>query len=98
MKIQFKTNRLENAYRNSGVAERTWGRSVARKFIQRIDFILSASGIEQLRGYRSLRFHALRGDRAGMFGIDLTGNMRLVVSVSEEDNLTIILEVVDSHD
>jgi proteic killer suppression protein len=98
MRIQFKNNRLENAYRNTSVAERMWGRTVARKYIQRIDIILASSGIDELRSIRSLRFHSLKGDRARAFGIDLTGNMRMVVSVTVEENLTIILEVVDYHD
>ncbi len=98
MRIRFKSNRLENAYRNLSVAERMWGRIVARKYVQRIGIIFASSGIDELRSIRSLRFHSLKGDRAGTFGIDLTGNMRLVVSVTVEENLTVVLEVVDYHD
>ena len=74
-----------------------FGVTVARKYVQRVGFIADASGINELRSNRSLRLHALTGNRAGQFGIDLTGNMRLVVSFTDNNELTIILEVTDYH-
>ncbi|MCH7983548.1 MAG: type II toxin-antitoxin system RelE/ParE family toxin [Chloroflexi bacterium] len=97
MKIQFRNNQLRNAYYDRIVRERLWGRIVANKYVQRVGFVADASGIDELRANRSLRFHALTGDRAGQFGIDLTGNMRLVVSFTDKNEVTIILEVTDYH-
>lgn len=98
MQIHFRSNRLANAYNKPGVAGRLWGHSVATNYIQRVDTIAAAPNVNHLRSLRTLRLHALKGNRAGSFGIDLTGNMRLVVTFVESDNLTIILEVVDYHD
>lgn len=97
MKIQFRSSQLRNAYYDRNVRERLWGRIVANKYVQRVGFVADASGIDELRANRSLRFHALTGDRAGQFGIDLTGNMRLVVSFTDKNEVTIILEVTDYH-
>ena len=97
MKIQFRNNQLRNAYYDRIVREGLWGRIVANKYVQRVGFVADASGIDELRANRSLRFHALTGDRAGQFGIDLTGNMRLVVSFTDKNEVTIILEVTDYH-
>ncbi|MCH7972037.1 MAG: type II toxin-antitoxin system RelE/ParE family toxin [Chloroflexi bacterium] len=97
MKIQFRSNQLRNAYYDRNVRERLWGRIVANKYVQRVGFVADASGIDELRANRSLRFHAFTGDRAGQFGIDLTGNMRLVVSFTDKNEVTIILEVTDYH-
>ena len=97
MKIQFRNNQLRNAYYDRIVRERLWGRIVANKYVQRVGFVADASGIDELRANRSLRFHALTGDLAGQFGIDLTGNMRLVVSFTDKNEVTIILEVTDYH-
>ena len=97
MKIQFRSNQLRNAYYDRNVRERLRGRIVANKYVQRVGFVADASGIDELRANRSLRFHALTGDRAGQFGIDLTGNMRLVVSFTDKNEVTIILEVTDYH-
>jgi plasmid maintenance system killer protein len=98
MQIQFRNNKLAHAYNKPSVAERMWGRAVARKYIKQVSAIFDAKDFEELKGIRSLRLHALKGDRTGTFGVDLTGNMRLVVSIIETDNLTIVLEVVDYHD
>ena len=97
MKIQFRSNQLRNAYYDRRVRERMFGAIVARKYVQRVGFIADASGIDELRANRSLRFHALTGDRAGTFGIDLTGNKRLVVTFIENNEASIIWEVTDYH-
>ena len=97
MQIHFRKTRLANAYNKPAVAERLWGRSVAIKYIQRVDMIAAAPDVGHLRSLRTFRFHALKGNRAGTFGIDFTGNLRLVVTFVESDNLSIILEVVDYH-
>ena len=97
MKIQFRNNQFRNAYFDKRIRERLFGATVARKYVQRIGFIADASGIDELRANRSLRFHALTGQRSGEYGIDLTGNMRLVVTISENNEVLIIVEVTDYH-
>ena len=61
--------------------------------------LFKAPDVDTLRSTRSLGFHALMGDRRGQYGIKLTSNVRLVVSLpeGEEGNSVLIEEVVDYH-
>lgn len=99
MDVEFRTNRLERAYTRTAEAERQWGRAIGRKYVQRIVSLIRASDVADLRQVRALNFHALTGDRRGQYGITLTQNWRLVVSLpdGEEGSRIRIEEVVDYH-
>lgn len=65
----------------------------------RIDVIVSAGSVRDLRSSRALGFHKLVGDRSGQYGIKLTANWRMCVSLpdGEEGSRVRVESVVDYH-
>ena len=50
----------------------------------------------QLHAHRALRLHPLKGNRAGLHAMTLTGNYRLIVERISEDEVR-VLDVEDYH-
>ena len=98
MDIQFRTNKLENAYRNTKDGIRLLGAESHRKFVQRIDLMGVARSIEELSILPGLHWHPLKGDRVGQFAVTLTGNFRLILTAVEDPpNTVCVEEVIDYH-
>ena len=57
--------------------------------------IESAENTAELRRFRGLRYHALRGSRSGQIALRLNDQFRLVVTI-DKDEIEII-EIVDYH-
>ena len=95
--IAFRTKRLEQCYVEHKVAVRDFGKEVARRYIERINIIKHTVNLEELARLRTLRYHPLKGDRAGYHAVKLTGFMRLIFSL-EGDTLAIVcIEEVSKH-
>lgn len=95
--VTFGTKRLEQCYVEHKVAARVFGKDVARRYIERINIIKQTASLEELARLRALRYHPLKGDRAGYHAVKLTGFMRLIFSL-EGDALTIVrIEEVSKH-
>ena len=99
MEVEFRTTRLERAYVRSADAGRQWGQAIGRKYVQRVKVIVAAADFAELRRAQALRVHRLGGDRRGQYGITLTANWRLVISLPDgEDGQRVrIEEVIDYH-
>ena len=87
--VTFRTKRLEQCYVEHQVAVRDFGKDVARRYIERINIIKQTVSLEELARLRTLRYHPLKGDRAGYHAVKLTGFMRLIFSL-EGDALAIV--------
>jgi len=96
VEIEFSSNRLANASVSLSVASRLFGPPIGRKYIQRLAVLRATEKFAQLYGHRALRFHPLKGNRAGQYSMTLTGNYRLVIEKVKEDKVR-ILEVEDYH-
>ena len=96
MEIEFATNRLAAAGLSLSEATRLFGVPIGRKYIQRLAVLRAADKFAQLYGHRALRFHSLKGNRAGQYAMTLTGNYRLIVERISEDELR-VLNVEDYH-
>ena len=97
MIVTFRTKRLEQCYVEHQVAVRDFGKDVARRYIERINIVKHTASFEELAQLRALRYHPLKGDRAGYHAVKLTGFMRLIFSL-EGDALTIVrIEEVSKH-
>ena len=95
--VTFRTKRLERCYVEHQVAVRDFGNDVARRYIERINSIKHAASLEELARLPALRYHPLKGDRAGDHAVKLTGFMRLIFSL-KGDALTIVrIEEVSKH-
>lgn len=97
MDVAFRTHRLERRYQHGADAIRAWGDEVGRRYVQRIGALTAASALSDLYAVRAFDLHPLRGDRAGQYAIRLTGQMRLIVTVEEEQRRVTVEEVVDYH-
>ena len=84
MEIDFATNRLAAAGLSLSEASRL------------LAILRAVEKFEQLYGHRSLRLHALKGDRAGQYAVALTANYRLIIEKVSQDAVR-ILDVEDYH-
>ena len=94
MNIEFSNNHLAEVSISLSQASRQFGVPIGRKYIQRILVMRAADKFTQLFGFKALRLHPLKGDRAGQYAITLTGNYRLIIEKIAED----IVRVVDVED
>jgi len=96
VEIEFSSNRLAKASVSLPEASRLFGVPIGRKYIQRIAVLRATETFTQLYGHRALRFHPLKGNRAGQYSMTLTANYRLIVGKVQEDTVR-IMEVEDYH-
>ena len=80
MEVRFKTKKLEKQFLQSKLAEKAYGRDVAKKYIMRITILKSAKSFEELYNIPALKFHPLTGNRKGEYAIKLTGFYRLIIT------------------
>ena len=78
--MRFKTKKLEKQFLQSKLAEKAYGRDVAKKYIMRITILKSAKSFEELYNIPTLKFHPLTGNRKGEYAIKLTGFYRLIIT------------------
>lgn len=92
MNVSFRGRRLERAYRESAEAVRRWGPKAGRRYIVRVTQLASARDWDDILKLRALRAHALKGDRKGLWAIDMDERWRLIVRPNQEG---IEIEVVE---
>ena len=79
----------------TGRLARRFPPEAVRAFLRVMLVIESAETATELRRFRGLRYHALRGSRAGQVALRLNDQFRLVVAL-HKDELEII-EIIDYH-
>lgn len=98
MEVEFRTNKLERAYAKGAEAQKQWGKAIGRKYVQRVKLLAALSSVAEVRQARALGFHALSGNLKGQYGITLTANWRLLVSLPDgEEGQRIRIEEVDDY-
>jgi proteic killer suppression protein len=97
LKVKFRNNKLEKCYLKSANAVKVYGDVVARKYIQRINLIKAANSIEDLEKMPGLRFHSLKGNRAGEYAVSLTGFIRLIFMFEGDELNIVLIEEVSKH-
>lgn len=93
MQVEFASQKLRRAYETRREATRQFGEVVGRKYVERINILKSVRERNDLRKMPALRLHEYKGTRKGHFGINLRGNMRLVVSFLTTS--TVLIESVE---
>lgn len=89
--------KLQRCYEKFTQAARKWGEEVARRYIDRVNILYAAESIADLHTMTVLRFHALKGNRAGQYALWLTERMRLIVSFPGTDQKSVCVEEVSKH-
>jgi len=78
-------------------AEKSYGKTVARKYVQRIDIMKQVKNINELCQLPALKCHPLKQDRKGQWAVRLTDYYRLIFTL-EGDKLEIArIEEVSRH-
>ena len=96
MDIEFSAKRLERASLDFAESSRIFGVPIGRKYIQRLLVLRAAEKFSQLFGIQSLKLHPLKGNRAGQYAINLTGNYRLILEKAGENKVRVV-DVEDYH-
>ena len=97
MEVRFRTRRLEKEYREHKRAEKSYGRDVARRYIQRVNIIKQVRDLDELMGLPGLGGHALKGKRQGQYALKLTGFYRLIFTLEGESLEIARIEEVSKH-
>ena len=83
MDIDFATTKLEKQFNSRKVLMKVHGPERAKVIMKRMTQLVAAENMGQLRGTPG-RFHALKGNYAGMFTLDLDGPYRLFFRPSSD--------------
>lgn len=97
MQIRFRTNKLQKQYTNIKEAEKAYGKSVARKYIQRINIMKTVKHIHELCRLPGLKCHPLKQDRKGQWAIKLTDYYRLIFTLMGDELDIARIEEVSKH-
>lgn len=94
--ICFRDQKLSALYfRGTGVGDYPPG--VLKSFFRVMTFVAAAVTVKDLYAFRSLRFHKMRGGRAGQFSADITGNLRMLMTIDVAGRCITVLGIVDTH-
>jgi len=97
VEVRFKTRKLKKHYEKSTEAEKTYGRELARKYIQRVNIIKQVRDINELCDLPGLRCHPLKGKRRGQWAVKLTGFYRLIFTLQGKIPVIAQIEEVSKH-
>lgn len=97
MKVEFRTTALQKQYEESAKAEKAYGPQVARKYVQRVNTLKAAKTQADVMVQRTLRCHALKGDRKRQHAIRLHGRWRLIVAFRSGALEVVCIEEVSKH-
>ena len=97
MKVKFRTRKLEEQYRNYKDAEKAYGKEIARKYIQRVNIMLAANNINDLKQISVLKCHKLKGSRKEQWAVSLSGFYRLIFTLEGDFMEIIRIEEVSKH-
>lgn len=73
MLINYKYKKVEKQCESLKQAKKYLPEKVAKKLINRINFIKSSENLASVISFRPLRFHSLRGDKNGFYAMDIDG-------------------------
>lgn len=97
MKVRFKTVKLRRCYVEYEAAVKRWGAAAARRYVERVEILHACHSTQDLRRMPPLRFHELKGDRAGQYSIMIVDRYRLIVSFPNTEPGTVVVEEVTQH-
>lgn len=98
MHIEYKNNDVEKVCNNLNEAKKRYPIKVANKLMKVINFIKNADSLQDIIQYPPFHFHDLKGDRKGLYAIDIDGrrsSYRLILMQMDE-KLTDIYAIAKS--
>ena len=100
MHIIYRTNKLQRQCTDAREARRDYGQELAVKLSQRIRELQAADSVEMLVRFRIGRCHALAGNLAGCYAMDLAHPYRLIfekADIRNEIHIVRIVAIKDYH-
>ena len=98
MEVVYKNHGLERVCTNFTAASKKYGDRMANIIQIRVKYIKSARDVEEMLRLRIGRCHALKGDRAGQYAMDLVHPYRLIFEkLGDVIQIARIVEIVDYH-
>lgn len=76
MKLSYKSNRLEKSLTEAREMQKTFG-EMSKKVNQRMKDLSASANLEILKSIPAANCHELKGNKKGMFAVDISGNYRL---------------------
>jgi plasmid maintenance system killer protein len=98
MDVRFATNQLRRQYERESLATRRYGKQVGRRYVQRVNALYDATEWAAIRSIQSFRAHPLTQNRAGQWALVLTGQWRLIVTLSNNEEAVTVEEVSNHYD
>jgi len=86
MQINYKNNRVKKQCSDIRIAKKNFPEKIAMKLLKLINFIDAAENLESLINNPIYNFHALKGNMAGFYAMDIDGRSkpyRLIVSFDD---------------
>jgi len=109
--VEYATRKLEKVLNDAARLKKEYGAEQAQKIQRRLAVLAAAVNLAEVPMVKPDRCHALKGDRAGEFAVDLKHPFRLIFKPQQpvtqlpgggidktKVNAIIILEVVNYHE
>jgi toxin HigB-1 len=98
VRFRFESQKLEDLY-TSEAGARKYPPGVVDAFFEVMAIIEAAKDERDLYALKSLRFEALKGNRAGERSLRLNKQYRLIVRLVEDDQgrVMLVLDIEDYH-
>ena len=98
MRFTFRDNKLRKLYESEHGAKR-WPPELVKLFFQVMGVIASASDLNDIRSFKSLRLEKLKGNRQHQHSLRLNDRWRLIIEIDSSGTAVSILvvEIVDYH-
>ena len=100
MKVFFKSDELKIVYEsdpNQLIGKQKIPIEVIKQYQKKINILISITEIKELNNFCSLKFEALKGNRAGQYSIRLNRQYRLIFRIDKNGELEIIIIEISKH-
>ncbi len=97
MEVIFGDDELERCYREIKRGTLRWGKKIAEKYVERINRLNACETGHDLGTFPELKFHPLKGPRAGQWAMNLDPSWRLIVTFSNKRWTVVRVEEVSNH-
>lgn len=78
MKVEYRTKKLKEQCENPKVANKDYGKQIGNKLTQRINELIAATNLLDIKYIPAARLHILKGKRSDEYAVDLAHPFRLI--------------------
>lgn len=93
VQIFYQNNNLKTRCEDPDKAKKKYGNETANNLFKTLNYIKSANSLNDIINFPSLHFHELKGDKKGIYSIDLMkrkSKWRLYIKLVDKNNNPII--------